>query len=388
MRAAIACLVFAYVLSQFYRAFLAVLSPLLTAEIGATPEDLAAASGLWFLAFSLMQIPVGSALDRVGPRVTTALLLAVGAAGAGLFAAATGPGAIKLAMVLIGIGCSPVLMAGYFIFARIYPPALFGTLAGAMIGVGSFGNIASALPLAWAVDSFGWRPTVAVIAAITLATALACLALVRDPPRLPATKGSLLDLLRLRALWPILIMMAVCYAPAAGIRGLWVGPWYRDVFGADTARIGQVTLLMGLAMVAGNFAYGPLDRLLGTRKGVILGGNLAAAACLLGLGLLPLSGGWGSVALLAGLGFFGASFPMVIAHGRAFLPPHLMGRGVTLLNLFGVGAVGVMQMATGALYAAVPASTPDAPYDALFLAFAGVLLAGTLIYAFSRDRVD
>ena len=58
---------------------------------------------------------------------------------------------------------------------------------------------------------------------------------------------------------------------------------------------------MGLAMVAGNFAYGPLDRLLGTRKGVILGGNLAAAACLLGLGLLPLSGGWGSVALLAGI---------------------------------------------------------------------------------------
>ncbi|MFN7269512.1 MAG: MFS transporter, partial [Cereibacter sp.] len=76
MRAALVCLVFAYVLSQFYRAFLAVLSPLLTADIGATPEDLAAASGLWFLAFSLMQIPVGSALDRVGPRITTALLLA------------------------------------------------------------------------------------------------------------------------------------------------------------------------------------------------------------------------------------------------------------------------------------------------------------------------
>ena len=71
MRAALVCLVFAYVLSQFYRAFLAVLSPLLTADIGATPEDLAAASGLWFLAFSLMQIPVGSALDRVGPRITT-----------------------------------------------------------------------------------------------------------------------------------------------------------------------------------------------------------------------------------------------------------------------------------------------------------------------------
>jgi hypothetical protein len=36
----------------------------------------------------------------------------------------------------------------------------------------------------------------------------------------------------------------------------------------------------------------------------------------------------------------------------------------------------------------VPAPTPQAPYQALFLAFALVLLAGTLIYAFSRDRLD
>ncbi len=68
MRAGIAFLVVAYTLSQFYRAFLAVLSPVLEAEIGATTGDLARASGLWFAAFALMQLPVGWALDRLGPR--------------------------------------------------------------------------------------------------------------------------------------------------------------------------------------------------------------------------------------------------------------------------------------------------------------------------------
>ncbi len=68
MRAGIAALILAYVLSQFYRAFLAVLSPVLKADLGLTADDLAAASGLWFLAFALMQIPVGEALDRIGPR--------------------------------------------------------------------------------------------------------------------------------------------------------------------------------------------------------------------------------------------------------------------------------------------------------------------------------
>ena len=127
------------------------------------------------------------------------------------------------------------------------------------------------------------------------------------------------------------------------------------------AAIGRVTLIMGLAMVAGNFAYGPLDRLLGTRKGIILGGNLAVAACLLALAPAAGAGRWSAVALLAALGFFGASFPMVIAHGRAFLPPHLTGRGVTLLNLFGIGAAGLMQMLTGPPAGRHPARSAHRP---------------------------
>ena len=61
-------MVLAYVLSQFYRAFLAVLAPTLELELGATPGDLALSSGLWFLAFAVMQIPLGSALVAAAPE--------------------------------------------------------------------------------------------------------------------------------------------------------------------------------------------------------------------------------------------------------------------------------------------------------------------------------
>lgn len=388
MRAGIAALLAAYVLSQFYRAFLAVLTPVLQTDLGATASDLAAASGLWFLAFAVMQIPVGEALDRIGPRLTTAALVGIGALGAALFATATGPGAIKLAMVLIGMGCSSVLMASYYIFARSYAPAVFGTLAGATVGIGNLGNIGSSLPLSLAVEAFGWRASLWGLAAITALIALAILLLLRDPPRTAGgQKGSLLDLLRMRALWPMLIMMAVCYAPAASIRGLWVGPLFRDVFGADAAWIGQVSLIMGLAMVAGSFAYGPLERALGTRKWLILGGNTVALACILGLWLTPQSPTL-TIALLAGLGFAGASFPMVIAHGRAFIPAHLTGRGVTLLNLFGIAPVGLLQLATGRIHASTPPVPASAPYAAIFGFIALMLAAGLVVYAFSKDRTD
>ena len=80
MKAGLFFLVLGYVLSQFYRSFLAVLTPVLGADLGATAADLSFASGLWFFVFAAMQIPVGWALDRFGPRRTAALLLALGLA--------------------------------------------------------------------------------------------------------------------------------------------------------------------------------------------------------------------------------------------------------------------------------------------------------------------
>ena len=389
MQAGIAALILAYVLSQFYRAFLAVLTPVLIADLGLTAADLASASGWWFLAFAAMQIPIGSGLDRWGPRVTTTALLAIGAAGAVLFSQATGAFQIKLAMALIGVGCAPVLMASYFIFARSFAPALFGTLAAVTIGVGSLGNVAASLPLSVAVEAFGWRPTVLGLALITGAAAIAILVLVRDPPRLEAAKrGSLLDLLRLPAIWPVLAMMAVCYMPIAGLRGLWIGPYFGEVHGADQTTIGQVGLWMGLAMVAGNFAYGPLDRWFGSRKWVIFVGNAVTLGCLTALWWFAASPPAVATGLLVAAGFFGASFPMVIAHGRAFIPQHLMGRGVTLLNLFGIAPIGLAQIATGRIHAATPATPASTPYEAVFLFFVVTTAIGLALYLFAQDRTD
>ena len=395
MSAGFAVLAAAYVLSQFYRACLAVLAPVLGTEIGATAEDLAFASGIWFATFAAMQIPVGWALDRIGPRRTAGWMLGLaGAGGAALFALAQGPAMVSAGMALIGIGCAPVLMASFYIFARSYRPAVFASLAGVMVGVGSAGNLASAAPLAWAVDAIGWRGAMWVLAAVTLAVGLGVLALVRDPP--PVGEGSeaagagLWSVLRQPAMLALVPISVVAYAPAAGVRGLWAGPYLADVFGLDAGQIGLATLVMAVAMIAGNLAYGPADRIFGTRKWVALGGNLAAAACLLALWGLPASGVLLSTALMAGLGFFGSSFPLLIAHGRSYFPPHLVGRGVSLLNLLAIGGAGLLQIASGRIHAGLSAAgaPPAETYGTLFAFFALLLLAGCAVYAFARDRMD
>lgn len=390
MQAGLILLCLAYVLSQFFRAFLAVLAGVLEADIGAAPDDLAFASGMWFLSFAVMQLPVGWALDTVGPRRSAAVLLLLGGGGgAALFALATTPLHVSIAMFLIGIGCSPVLMASYYIFARQYPPARFAGLAALMLGVGSVGNLVASYPTALAVDLIGWRGTLVGLAAIAVAVAAGIWLTVRDPEKVVSEhKGSVLDLLKMPALWLIFPLMLVAYAPSAALRGLWIGPYLNDLYGLSTQAVGLASLVMGAAMIAGTFAYGPLDRVLGSRKRVVLGGNLLGGAALGGLMLTTGGPVWLPVAMMALVGFFGASFPVIMAHGRAFVPPHLAGRGVTLLNLFGIGGVGIMQFATGRIHATMAGSDPSLPYLAISGFFLLSLGLGCAIYMLSRDSMD
>lgn len=389
MKLGLLFLVFGYFLSQFYRSFLAVLTPVLGVDVGATAADLSFASGVWFLVFAAMQIPVGWALDRVGPKLTAATLLAIGGGGgAVVFALATTPDMITLAMALFGVGGSPVLMAAYYIFARIYPQAMFSTLAGAMIGVGSTGNLAGSIPLAWLVSAYGWREVMWGLSLTAFIIALALFLVLRDPPKTKVDTsqgGSLLSLLANRNLLLLFPLLLVNYAPAAGIRGLWAGPYFADVFDLNQIEIGRATLMMAVAMALGAFAYGPAERLVGSKKRVILTGNLCGAIMCLILWQFPNTTWLASAMIFTAIGFFCASFPALMAHGQTFLPAHMTGRGITLLNLFGIGGVGLMQFVTSQMANSAPVVDVNF-YSDLFLLFGLSLLAGCAIYAFSTEK--
>jgi len=389
MNAGIFLLGLAYMLSQFYRAFLAVLTSVLDTDIGATPDDLSNALSMWFLAFAVMQIPVGWALDTIGPRRTAGWLLLIGGGGgAAVFAMATSALHLNIAMGLIGVGCSPVLMASYYIFARDYPPAQFAVLASLMVGLGSAGNLVASYPMGFAAETMGWRAAVWGLSGISMLVALGTLIYVQDPkPVEGEATGTLMELLRLRVLWPIYPIIFFSYAISGAIRGLWIGPYLADTFAASTSLIGTATLLMGGAMILGTLAYGPLDRVLPSRKWMIAGGTLITLICAAILVALPMQSLWFSVALMSGIGFFGATYPVLMAHGRSFLPPHLIGRGVTMLNLCSIGGVGVLQFVSGQVYSAsVATGRLSTAYVNVFALFAACVLLGLVIYLFSRDN--
>lgn len=389
----IVVLCFAYVLSQLYRSFMAVLAPILTAELGMDTSQLAIASGAWFVTFALAQFPVGYWLDTIGPRRTAGYMFTICAgAGAILFAMASSPLMVIIAMGMIGVGCAPVLMAPFYIFARMFSVTKFATYGAVFIGIGTFGNIFGSEPLAAAATAFGWRPVMFSIAAATIILGIITLIVTEDPEKIEVSQSgeqgavSFFAVMKLRSLWTIFPLSLFGYAVAAGIRGLWAGPYLEDVYHLDVLEIGRVTLYMAIAQSIGVFMYGPMDRIFNTRKWVIIFGNIIPiGVCLYLAFYVPATVMAISMAFVA-IGMFGATYPVQIAHGKSFVPAHLMGRGVTFLNFCSIGGVGLMQLVTGwVVESSTVAGDPAAAYHSLFLVYAITLGVAVFILMFSKD---
>ena len=386
--AGIAMLSLAYVLSQFYRSFLAVLTPILSSELAMSESQLAFASGAWFATFALAQFPIGVWLDKIGPRRTASVMLGVfGAGGALMFAYSSDPAHVIIAMALIGLGCSPILMATYVLFARNYSPPIFATLASLFLAVGMTGNIIGAEPLALAVNAWGWREVATGLAIISAIVALAVYLTVHDPERvIHDRKGSLLDLLKIRQLWPLFPLMACSYAIPASIRGLWAGPYLEQIHGLGILEIGRIVLFLAIAQIVGTLSYGPLDRVFNTRKWVVTTGNGVLLFCCVWLALNPEISLLNATIFLVAMAIFGSASAVQITHGKSFIPDHLTGRGFTLLNFFSMGGVALMQFTSGLVVEnfTQPAE-PNTGYTALFTFYAIYLAISLAIYQLSRD---
>ena len=379
----------AYVLSQFYRSFLAIVAPNLTRELGLGPAELGALSGIWFGTFAVAQFPIGWALDIFGARRTIAGAMLAAVAGAALFAAAGGFAAMMAAMALIGIGCGPVLMGSMFVFGRGYPPERFAILSSLILGIGALGVLAAATPLAYAVEAFGWRISMAAIGALTVAATLAVFLLVRDPPlakraahQEASALSDLASIVRLKALWPLIPLTFTAYAVVAAERSLWIGPYLLEVHRLDAIQRGNAILAMSLAMSVGAIAYGPAERLLRSPKRTVMIGSLVAAPAFVVLGAVPGLSTAAAVVLLSLVGGFGMTYGILMTHARAFFPEHLLGRGITFMNFIFIAGAGIVQAISGlAMRAAGEGGVPPGEaFGHLHLAFGLMLLAATAVY--------
>ena len=377
-------------LSQFHRSALGVIAPELSADLALSPAMLGAANGMFFAAILVMQLPVGIALDRLGPRLVVAGLSVIAVLGLVLQGLATDGTTLLVARALIGIGCAASFMSAVVLCARWYAGGDMTLALSRIFALSQIGILLAGAPLAWLAGWLGWREAFLISALLTGLAALAWWRLVQnDPPHKPAPARkpeSLREALRgqfsiwrLPGLSRVLALHLVAYAAAATVIGLWAGPYLADVHGLDAKARGRALAAMGLAMPIGLLLVGPLEKHFFPRAALVTAGAALSALMLIGLALWPTPPLPVALGLLVGLIFFSSYPVLLVTEARGLFPDHLVGRGATTVNMAQLVGSALLPLLVGIVIGFFPieeAVRPEAAYRAGFAVLAGSLLLG------------
>ena len=387
-------------ISQFYRVSNSVIGPELAVELGLDARDLGLAGGAFFFALLVSQIPVGIAFDRWGARATLASVSGLAVLGALWIARSTNAGELIAARFLVGLGCSASFMSAVYLCARWFGVKRFTLVLSWVFAMSNLGTLAAATPLAWAAETIGWRNAFDGLAAITGVVAVLFWWLVRDDPpgrktvpKAAETLGEiwrgLLEVWRTPGLWPLLAMHVFSYACMVTVLGVWAGPYLFDVHGLDGVARGNVLLAMGVAQIVGLLVFGPLDRIFGSRRKIIVAGAALSIAVFGALALLSRPPLGLTVALLMAIPFLSSYSIVIVAQGRALFTDAQAGRGVTTVNMAQVVGAAFLPALTGYLVGAFVhapgAAAPEEAYRAVFGLLAVGSALGLAAYSGSRD---
>jgi len=346
---------FAYFFSALLRAVTATLSPTLTAEFDLTARDLGLLAGGYFLGFSATQLPLGTWLDRYGPKTVINGFLLLAVAGCIAFSLAASFSGLLAARVLCGVGVSACLMAPLTGFRQWLTPTAQLRANSWMLMTGSFGMLASTLPVQWLTPLVGWRPLFWGLAAL-VGLAMAVIAWTvpawhgRQPAGQAARPGSYGEVWKhpyFRRMAPI---GAVCFGGMVAIQTLWAGPWMVRVGGSAPLESATGLFIINAMMLCTFLGWGLAMPWL-TRKGmtatrlITLGTPLSFVVLALIIAAGPQAGALSWALFCMSSTFLSLAQPAV----AMVFPPSLAGRALSAYNLVIFIGVFVVQWGIGLL---------------------------------------
>lgn len=381
---------FPYFFAALLRAVTATLAPVFSQEMGLTAADLGLLAGAYFFGFAAMQLPMGRALDRYGPRRVLLVLMSVAVVGCICFALARSLPGLIAARALIGVGVAAGLMAPLTCYRRIFTPAAQMRANSWMLMTGSLGMVASTVPVQLLTPIWGWRSLFWAMA-VMLAVAMLVIALVvpRDPEAavLPEQKvgyGVIVRHPQFVSMAPIAFFL---YGGMIAMQSLWAGPWLTRVAGWTADEAARGLFFINVCMLFTFMAWGSVMPRLNARGWrasrlmlwgvpislVLLAGNVWA-------GPGAAAAAW--AAWCVSSTFVSLSQPAV---AQAF-PPAWAGRALSAFNLVIFGGVFTLQWGLGLAIDALRAAGHD-EVTSYRLAFAAFWFCCCLSYLwFVRSR--
>ncbi len=398
---AVFCLVFlpfalGHYLSCLLRGVNAVLTAELLGAIALTPAQLGLLTSAFFLAFALVQLPVGMALDRYGPRTVQLWLLALAALGVWLFSRGHSFAELMWARALMGAGLGGCFMAAVKAISCAIAPSRLPSVHGYLIAVGGLGAATATMPVKLALHYTDWRGVFLGLALAALAIGLLIRLL---SPAMPAPAAGMHKVSKV-SVWSVyrdpgfrrtIALILLPHTVFFGVQGLWVGRWLADVGGLSDDNVAYLLYLGMAAVIFGAIGMGMLTEWAGRRgiapmqvaaAGIVLFVAVQVAmACNVVPGLPLLSVLFTLLGTVTGLEY------AIVAQS---MPASLTGRAATCLNLLIFTGAFLVQAGFGLILGCWPLNSqqqyPPQAYQVAFGVLAALQLPGLAMFFIDRYR--
>jgi MFS family permease len=349
----------AYFCSALVRAITATLSPVLTQDFSLHARDLGLLAGGYFLGFAATQLPLGTWLDRHGPKRVILCFLSVAVLGCLAFSLATSFAWLLAARVLVGMGVSACLMAPLTGFRRWFEPGTVLRANSWMLMTGSLGMLASTLPVQWLMPVTGWRPMFWILAAMILLCMVAIAWVVptwklghaatasATPAEADVGYAPIWRSRYFRKMTPLAFFH---YGGLVAVQTLWAGPWMVKVAGYTPLEAATGLFYINATMLVTFWSWGMVNPWL-SRHGwhatrlIAWGVPLSLAVLAANIAAGPSAGWLGWALFCMSCSVLGLAQPAV---GMAF-KPSLAGRAMSGYNLMIFSGVFVVQWGIGLL---------------------------------------
>jgi MFS family permease len=383
----VAALTSIFAMSQAYRTLPAIVANAIEAEFHLSAEAIGFFAGAFHLSFGLMQLFVGVALDRYGPKWTVCVFFSLAVLGGVLCAAAPNFAVLNAGQILLGIGSAPAFLAVLIFTAQAYPPNRFTSISGYVMSFGGLGMLATATPLAFVVQVWSWRASFALLAIASLLALTATFLIVRDrPPRTDAsteTLGSAFKQATLLFKAPqtagILVLGAITYSSLLALRGLWIVPLFVQRHDFTLVQTGNVVLILSLAMLFSPMIFGRIDPGARWRRHVIVAGAVISALLILILGWAAARPPAMDIALTLAIGLVSGFIILQYADVRASYPAGVVGRALAIFTMAMFLGVAFVQWLTG-LVAGFVIARGSEPVFAVHATLAVLLIAASAAF--------
>lgn len=325
-------------------------------EFSLTADQFATLGSYYLYAYSLLQIPLGFIVDKIGVRKTVLASIFLCMSGAYLLTIAPNFAIAKLSRVIVGAGSAAAFMCALKIVADRIPAGKRGYLMGGTLALGTIGALTAGKPFVWLVDDYGWRNAVNVT--VLLGFALLILVAIFVPKRdanRPTLKdaksgalmGDLLGILKNRKIMLYAFLAIGLYTPLSALADLWGTAFIKEKFELSRAEAAHTSMMMYVGLALGSFVLPGLCE----QKHRL---NRAIQICGVGLLVLftiilygPKFSPNQLTLLLIVLGFFCGAEMMCFAGATLYTTPDNSGLTIGVVNTLNMLGGAILQQAIG-----------------------------------------